>query len=125
MDCNKATQGVKCWGQKIPASIVSEQSGVAAALPTATAAAVAVVAQSPNSLPDPHTQDILSLDMYCPVTDGAMSSCQTNGKFDPAAEVKWVKPFYDTQIIPRLQPHQKVPQTIRTAICLVHAVRVS
>lgn len=63
MDCNKATPGVKCWGQKIPASIVSEQSGVAAALPTATALCLLprpplllllLLRSPPNSLPDPH-----------------------------------------------------------------------
>lgn len=101
-------------------SIFDCEHAVAAALthcqvlPPPLALLMLLLLRAPNSILQPlracatHTQDILSLDMYCPATAGTMAPCQTNGNFDPAAEVKWVKPFYDTQIIPRLQPHQKV-----------------
>ena len=52
--------------------------------------------------------DLISLDMYCSVMDSKMAACQTNGVFDPAADVKWVQPFYETQIKPRLLSHQRM-----------------
>lgn len=56
----------------------------------------------------PASIDLISLDMYCSVKDSKMTACQTNGVFDPAAEVRWARPFYETQIKPRLLSHQRL-----------------
>ena len=56
----------------------------------------------------PTSIDLISLDMYCSAMDSKMAACQTNGVFDPAAEVKWAQPFYETQIKPRLLSHQRM-----------------
>lgn len=56
----------------------------------------------------PASIDLISLDMYCPVTCSKMAACQSDGKYDPAAEVNWVRPFYEKVLVPRLQPHQQL-----------------
>jgi hypothetical protein len=61
----------------------------------------------PSKLPT--SIDLISLDMYCSVMGSKMAACSTDGAFDPAAEAhKWARPFYETQLKPRLLPHQQL-----------------